>query len=349
MSKIRFGIVGSGFMGRTHAEAVQKLPNATLIAVAGGSRAPGLAESCGVALEASVEALLRRPDIDAVVITTPHHLHVDETVLGLAEGKHVLVEKPLATSVADCDRMIEAATRNKKVLATGYHQRFRVNNATAQARIAEGAIGKVRAIQVSMPTYAGSIKSGGFGGNWEWWNNPASLGHILNSAPHTIDLLRWFTGSEVTTISAFSRTFLPDIAVEDTTMALLEMSNGAICTLYSSRALPTPSFPGEDFRWRIMGSDGLMDLDPYTELKIADQNGWRIESKQPVVGHEGANTAFGMARMQAYVDQIAAFIDLIEGKPSLVGKAADGRAGVEACIGILTSSAERRWVDLGRR
>ena len=166
--------------------------------------------------------------------------------------------------------------------------------------------------------------------------------------PHTIDLLRWFTGSEVMTISAFSRTFLPDIAVEDTTMALLEMSNGAICTLYSSRALPTPSFPGEDFRWRIMGSDGLMDLDPYTELKIADQNGWRTESKQPVVGHEGANTAFGMARMQAYVDQIAAFIDLIEGKPSLVGKAADGRAGVEACIGILTSSAERRWVDLGR-
>jgi predicted dehydrogenase len=53
MSKIRFGIVGSGFMGRTHAEAVQKLPNATLIAVAGGSRAPGLAEGCGVALEAA--------------------------------------------------------------------------------------------------------------------------------------------------------------------------------------------------------------------------------------------------------------------------------------------------------
>ena len=114
MSKIRFGIVGSGFMGRTHAEAVQKLPNATLIAVAGGSRAPGLAEGCGVALEASVEALLRRPDIDAVVITTPHHLHVDETVLGLAEGKHVLVEKPLALRREVAARLRDAAAQYAK-------------------------------------------------------------------------------------------------------------------------------------------------------------------------------------------------------------------------------------------
>lgn len=348
MDMIRFGVVGSGFMGRTHAEAVRRLPNATLVAVAGGRRAPGLAESYGVTCEPSVEALLDRDDIDAVVITTPHHLHADETVRAFETGKHALVEKPLATSIADCDRMIEAAARHGRVLATGYHQRFRINNATARALIAQGAIGHVQAALISMPTYAGTIKAGGFGGNWEWWNNPASLGHVLNSAPHAIDLMRWFTGADVATATAFCRTLLPDIPVEDTTLALLEFTDGALCSLFSSRALPTRSFPGEDFRIRIMGSRGLIDLDAYTELRVCDEDGWRTASKQPVVGHEGANTAFGDVRMQAYTDQITAFIQAIHGQPSNVGSAADGRAGVQAVLAMLASSVERRWVDLAQ-
>ena len=62
-----------------------------------------------------------------------------------------------------------------------------------------------------------------------------------------------------------SRTLLPDLPVEDTTVALMEFTNGAIGTLFSSRALPAPSFPGEDFRFRIIGSDALLDLDAYSE------------------------------------------------------------------------------------
>lgn len=347
MDGIRFGVIGSGFMGRTHAEAVRRLPGAALVAVAGGRRAPALAADYGVVCEPSVEALLNRTDIDAVVITTPHHLHVDEAVRAFETGKHALVEKPLATSVADCDRMAGAAAHNGRVLATGYHQRFRVNNAAARELIAQGAIGRVQTALISMPTYAGTIKAGGFGGNWEWWNDPASLGHVLNSAPHAIDLMRWFTGAEVATASAMCRTFLPENPpVEDTTLALLAFSDGAICSLFSSRALPAVSFPGEDFRIRIMGSRGLIDLDPYSELRLCDERGWRAVSRQPVVGHEGANTAFGDVRMQAYTDQITAFIQAIHGQPSAVGSASDGRAGVQAVRAMLASSAERRWVEL---
>jgi hypothetical protein len=95
-----------------------------------------------------------------------------------------------------------------------------------------------------------------------------------------------------------------------------------------------------------MGSTGLLDLDAYRDLNISDEKGWRKVSSQPVVGHEGANTAFGDIRMQAYTDQIASFMDVIHGKPDVVGSAHDGRAGVAGCIAMLTSSAERRWVDL---
>ena len=192
-------------MGRTHAEAVRRLPNAQLIAVSGGTRAPALAERYGMAFEANKMKLLARPDIDAVVVTTPHHVHVEEVLGALAAGKHVLVEKPMATSVADCDQMIAAATAKKLHLAVGYQQRFRMNNARACALIHEGTIGKVVAVQVTMPMFAGAIKAGGFGGNWAWWNDPASVGHLINAAPHAIDMLRWFTGGDVVTVSAFSR------------------------------------------------------------------------------------------------------------------------------------------------
>lgn len=348
MKKIRFGILGSGFMGRTHAEAVRRLPNAELVAIHGGTRAPALAERYGAAFEADKAALLARPDIDAIVVTTPHHLHVEEALAAFAQGKHVLVEKPLATSVADSDRMIAAAAAAKKTLAVGYQQRFRTCNRAARDLIRAGAIGRVLAVQVSMPMYAGAIKAGGFGGNWAWWNDPASVGHLINSSPHAIDLLRWFTGANVTTVTAFSRTFLPDVPVEDTTMGLMEFSNGTICSLFSSRALPAPSFPGEDFRFRITGSTGLLDLDPYTELRISDEKGWRVAAQQPPVKHEGADTAFADARMGAYRDQMAAFIAAISGQPSEVGTGTDGRAGVAASLAMIESSAARSWITLGK-
>ena len=96
---LRIGVTGSGFMGRTHVEAARRLRSTEIVAVAGGSRAAGLAEDYGIACEADSRTLLVRPDIDAVVISTPHHCHLDEALLAAGHGKHALVEKPLTTSV----------------------------------------------------------------------------------------------------------------------------------------------------------------------------------------------------------------------------------------------------------
>ena len=102
MNKIRFGITGSGYMGRTHAEAIKLLDqSATLVALWGGSRAPALADRYGIACEKTLEALVQRPDIDAVVIATPHKTHANEAVAALESGKHVMIEKPMATTLED--------------------------------------------------------------------------------------------------------------------------------------------------------------------------------------------------------------------------------------------------------
>jgi len=334
----------------THAEALKLMPDDTeLVALWGGTRAPAQAEKYGISSEPSLEALMARKDIDAIIVTTPHHCHVQETMMALESGKHVLVEKPMTTSVADCDLMIGLAAKKGLTIATGYHQRFRQNNARAKELIAGGAIGQVQTVSLSMPIYkeaakvgAPRDKEGRLIHSWGWWDDPVSLGHLLNSLTHGIDMVRWFTGAEVATVSAFCRTFIPGLKVEDTTYALLEYTNGTMCSFYSSRALPGPIFQGEDFRFRLMGSEGLIDLNPYGELRLADEKGWRVICEQPPFGTMGVNTT----RMGSYCKQIQGFIDGIRGKPMGAATGEDGRAGVAASLAMLESSRERRWVDL---
>jgi len=339
------GITGSGFMGRTHAEAVRAVPGLRLSAVTGGRRAQGLADRYGIDRDADVERLVRRSDVDAVIVTTPHHVHVHDALASIAAGKHVLVEKPLATSVADCDRIIAAARRRPVTLAVGYHQRFRRNNAEARRLIRQGAIGRILTIQASMLTEA-SLRDGG---GWQWWDDPASLGHVLNSAPHGIDLLRWCMGSEVATVSALSRTFLSHVPVENTTLALLSFGNGAMLSLCSTNVMPDPGFPGESFRLRIMGSEGLMDLDPFGDLKLAAGGTWRTVSTQPAARFIDADVPLSPARLRAYERQLAAFCDAIGGGSSRIGSGRDGRAGVEAVAAMLEASRTDSVVRLPDR
>lgn len=346
MKRLRLGIVGSGFMGQTHAAAAVRIPEIELIAVAGGKRAASLAQSHGVQVEPGVAELLARPDLDAVVLTTPHALHAEQGLLAFAHGKHALIEKPLATSTVDCDRLLEAAQRSGCTLAVGYHQRFRANNREARERIRSGSIGEIVSVQISMPMYWPAAAGGGgsFGGNWAWWQDPASIGHILNSGPHAVDLLRWFLAAEVEEVFAFCRTVRPASPVEDTTMALLSFGNGTIASLYSTNALSAPTFSGEDFRLRIAGTRGLLDLNPYGELRAAGPTGWQTVCEQPPVGYQDSDTAFGPARLNAYVDQLRSFLAAIQGEPADCGTGADGRAAVAVCLAMLEASAKRAVV-----
>ena len=339
---MRFGIIGSGFMGMTHAAAIAQSPGAQLVAIAGGQRAPGLAEQHGVALEADASALIRRDDIDAVVITTPHHLHAAEAVDAFEHGRHVLVEKPMATTLDDCDAMIEASRRSGRMLGVGFHQRFRRNSREARTRIREGALGDVHLAQINMlPAVAPMLADPTFAGRWEWWQDPRSVGHILNSGPHAVDLMRWLLDAEVVHVAAHCRTTKPNAVVEDTTAALLEFSNGTICVLTSSCVAPTPSFPGEEFRFRLMGSRAVMDLDPFTQLRMSQGNELAVVSTQETVGHQHSSTLLGPGRLQAYLDQIENFMLAAQGMPSGIATGDDGRAAVSTCLAMLESSRSR--------
>lgn len=347
MNPVRIGVSGSGFMGRTHVDAAHKLSSTRAVAVAGGSRAPKLAADYGIDVEPNMSALVARDDIDAIVISTPHWLHCDEALMAADAGKHVLVEKPMATSLHDCDRMIAAFRDRGLVLSVGYHQRFRESNARTRQLIREGAIGTVRCIQMSALFDITSMRrDGGFDGSWQWWTDQRAVAHLINSAPHNIDLCRWWLESELISVAARSETFREENPNENTTMALLSYANGVMSTFWSSSVIPDPGFDGESFRFRIMGDEGAIDLDPYNELQLC-RNGQRDTiSKQPAVGHEDANSAFAMNRMQAYCDQMQGFVNSINGQPGGEGTREDGRAGVAAVLAMLQASQEQSVIQL---
>src|SRR3712207_1021319 len=107
---IGFGIVGTGMMGRTYAEALAtQVTSGRLVAVAGGSRAAALAADYGVPADPSPDALFARDDVDVVVIATPHTTPLPLALGAIAAGKHIYLEKPMALSVAECDEILAAA------------------------------------------------------------------------------------------------------------------------------------------------------------------------------------------------------------------------------------------------
>lgn len=174
----------------------------------------------------------------------------------------------MGTTVPDCRRIFDAAKKRGLALAVGHQQRFRTNNVNARRLIAKQAIGRIHVVRVAMPVAGRIASSNALGSEWKWWDDPGSVGQILNSGPQVIDLVRWLTGAEVSLVSARCRTLIPNGVVEDTTVGWFELSDGTICSLYSSRALPGTTFPGDYFRFRITGSNGLIDLDPYGELRV---------------------------------------------------------------------------------
>lgn len=344
MSKVRYGIIGSGFMGRTHAEAIHNLDAAELVAVASGSRAPKLAADYNAEHIATTEELINRTDIDAVIITTPQYMHVDEALAAAAQDKHLFIEKPMTTTVADAEKIIETCDQRKLKLSVGYQQRYRTVPRAMHDQVQAGTIGQIHTVQFNQVFML--FTDPGFGGDWSWWANPAAVGHILAGGVHSIDLMRWTLQAEVVSVFGHSRTYREPHEPENTTMGLLTFSNGTIMALWASSATPPPSFPNQAFRALLMGETGMMDMDAYTTLQVSTDGEWRTVAEQPPVNTEYADTAFRQPRMQAYIEQLEQFNNAIlnDTEPPVTGY--DGLVGVAAALAFLESSRTGKQIDL---
>ena len=335
MDKVRIGIIGSGFMGRTNAETVTRyLQHSELMAIAGGSRAPELAKEYGVECEESVECLLARHDVDAVLISTPHRDHAAQAVSAAFHGKHILLDKPMAASIAECDRILDAVNKAQVKLMIMFGQRFRICNIEARRLVQSGAIGKVKMISELI------LASGGLKSLPPWQSQPENVGSFLGHAVHNIDRIRWITGAEVLSVTAHMQRD-PASGNEESTMALLLLSNGAMATIWESWNIAPPGFPRSASGAWIAGETGNLDLDAYGTLKL----GAEVVAEQEPIDWKGQGM-LSPGRMKAYQLQHQEFINSIleDREPSVTGH--DGRAAVAVAEAAYRSAAEGRTIHL---
>ncbi len=234
--QIRIAVIGGGAgIGATHLEAIAALPGAQLVGLSdlSAERLAPRAAAAGVPAFADHQTMLAELRPDLAVICTPHPSH---TVLALdcfAAGAHVLVEKPIAVSVGDADRMIAAAAAAGRTLAVSFQQRFRPEVAQARALVEAGELGALVRVLCVEPWFrsAAYYRSAGWRGTWAGEGG----GVLMNQAPHTLDLLCHLAGRP-SRVWGITRTLQHTIETEDTAHAMLAFPNGAPGYLFVTTA-----------------------------------------------------------------------------------------------------------------
>lgn len=244
----RVGIIGLGhwYSAFGLARALGEYPKATLVGIAGGEtrRRNEYARTFGITAHGSVKELLARDDLDIVHICPP----VDEipaaTVAAARAGKHIILGKPMAMTVAQADDMV-AAVRAAKVVCVPFQGMFRVTQAALKKRLDSGEIGDIVVIHA---TGRWSIAEDWFhSGKPGWFADPAHVpgGAFIDEGIFSVDQLRWLAGSEVVRVEAKMANFVhKDIEVEDWGMATFTYANGVIATLEASWTINSPRKSG---------------------------------------------------------------------------------------------------------
>ena len=186
---IRFGLAGYGAWGKYHAQAIRSTPDCELTAICaatGASRDAAVKET-GARVYSSLDELLAGAEVDAIDIVAPNYLHEEMACAALSQGKHVLLEKPMATSIAACDRIIQAAKDAGKILLIGHELRFSGLHGEVRRILDSGRLGDLRYVTIDL--WRRPYRQGA--GGWRW--DPKRVGNwILEEPVHYFDLAAWY-------------------------------------------------------------------------------------------------------------------------------------------------------------
>jgi predicted dehydrogenase len=343
MRTIGIGMIGSGFMGLTYSEVVARhAKGCHLAAITGGRRATQLAADYGVPADTSVDAMLARDDVQAVVLATPDQDRLELTRRAAAAGKHVLAEKPMAPTVTQCDEMIAACTAAKVNLAVVKTERYRKITQRAKQLIDEGAIGPIHMLRTvsAFPLPVTKLLLG----ERQWMLDPRGGGLFMGMASHNADFLRWLTGRNAIQVFAQASTFSDIPANALSVMAQIVFEGGIMAHMMITAELPSPSLPSSEVRFQIFGRDAMLDLENFEFLDMGTGDKWeRIQTPERF---DYLKEPKSPIRLFPHIGVIQEFVDSIhEQRPPRVG-GAEGRAAVEICEACLISARTRAAVTL---
>lgn len=329
-NRMKCAILGpGGIADDQHAPAVKAHPDAILWSVLSRSAQRGADFAQRHDLQSpdpvhtTLDSLLADPDLDGVVIATPDRLHEEQAIAAATAGKHILLEKPMATSIASCNRMIEACNQTGVTLAMAYHHRWHAGHREMKAQVASGLLGSLRHMRIHWTFEAPD------GGNWRsrpetgrWWA-------LAANGTHCLDLARWFmlpTEGEIRDVRCLISRAKFDSPHDESAIVLLRFASGATAEICVSVQYAS------DPRVEIYGDAGWI----------------RMEN---TLGRHGAGTIVHNDRRIAFLQQnpfLGELDDWIravrDGRLPEVS-AQEGRTNVKWLLEAITASGEDIYVS----
>lgn len=332
MNKVRHAVIGLGWFGEKHCEALTAIPNVEIAALC--TRTEGrlreVASRFGVGKTfTDFHALLADPEIDSVSITTMWDQHAAPALAALAAGKHVFLEKPMASTASDCQAIIDAARTASGFFMVGHICRFNPRYAAAKAEIEAGKIGRI----VSMYARRNLPR-------WVTEDILDKIGPIIGDGVHDTDLMLWYSGAKV--ISAYAQSVNvrgkknPDLG-----WTMFKFDNGATGVLEDVWYLPNETAFQIDERMEIIGTEGSIHIhDTFPNYSVCTAEGWK--SPDTTYWPELHGRRSGALR-----DELAYFINCVfEGRPPSVITPEASMAAVVACLAAEQSAVTGEVVRL---
>ncbi|MBQ8742539.1 MAG: Gfo/Idh/MocA family oxidoreductase [Clostridia bacterium] len=330
MKNIRFGILGCGMIANVHAQALSQAKGAVLYGVCDNdsSRAEKFSRDHGVKFYESYNDMLGDRDIDAICICTPSCFHAQNAIDAMMSGKHVVLEKPMALTVADAERVIEVSERSGKILTVISQLRFSSDIAKVKKLISENAFGKISLCSLYMKYYRS--KEYYASGSWRGKKAFDGGGALMNQGIHGVDLLTYIVGN-VVDVKGCVRTLSHDIEVEDSAVATLRFENGALGVIEAS----TCAYPGFNRRIEICGDKGYVIIreNRIEELMI---NGERVETESFV--SESTSSDPSAVQSDMHKLQIENFVNAINGDEDILVDCHAGKKALEIIEAIYKTS-----------
>jgi predicted dehydrogenase len=344
MDCVRFGIVGTGGMGRNHGRMLKEIPRAKVTACCDVNEETVRAAAVELGSEAFADptALLDSGLVDAVVIATPHWQHPDITIAAFERGIHVMCEKPIAVTVGEADRMIEAHRKSESEFGVMFQWRSSPLYQRARELVRDGALGEIYRTAL----ICSHFRSQAYYDSGDWratWSGEGG-GVLLNQAPHNLDMFAWIAGLPSSALGR-CETRMHRIEVEDVASALLRYPNGAHGYIHTS----TVEFPGTDIT-EFCGDSGKLTIQNNSLRLARVPGGIRAYS-------DGTSRTFGGLKAEleeilppagpsGHAEMHRNFVAaILDGEP-LLAPGEESVGSVEIANAMILSSAQDREVPI---
>ena len=326
-SEIGVAIFGAGRAGHGHARAITQTDNARLVAVfdADRDRAESFAETHGCLAFTNADDVLKREDVRLVMVALPNFLHEQAAVESASAGKHVFLEKPMADTLEECDRILSAAFRAGIQLLVAHSQRYFASTIRAREILASGELGQ--------PVFATDTWYKNFGVEMRlpWFLDRATGGGMwLMNGAHMIDRTCWVLDTSVESVRGWIGSPFHSLPADDANMVFMTLRNGLHATIvhtgYKTRGV-------DRCEVEVSCTDGMLRFDSY--------------SNQVAVSHDGRYAPIEVERVDPFTEELRNLIGAIRGREALRVAPEWGRHILEVLLAAEESSRTGAEIRIG--